>query len=114
MGNLNHNTGTVASLVARLGATMFHVLKHLQRMIHQFMALTAVNVDYHTHTACIVLVGCLIETFVLLLFLYLKFAICHIILTLTNTLSVFGCKVISFWPIIRRFAFVFILKNWFF
>ena len=60
MGYLNHNTRTVASLVARFGTAVLHILQHLQRIVHQLVALASVDVHYHSHAARIVLVGTLI------------------------------------------------------
>ena len=51
MGNLKHDTSTVTRLVAGLGPSMFHIFQHAQRLIHQFMALVAMDVDHHAYTA---------------------------------------------------------------
>ena len=56
VGNLHHDTSTVARLVARLGTTMLHVLQHLQGVVHQLVTLAAVDVHHHTHATSIVLV----------------------------------------------------------
>ena len=109
MWYLNHNTGTVASLVTGFCTAMFHVLQHLQRIVHQLMALASVNIHHHTHTTSIVLITRLVESF-LLLFECLKFAICHIILTLTDILSVFGCKDISLCYTFKTFTNFYCLK----
>ena len=76
MGYLQHDTGTVASLVARLGTTMLHVLQHLQGVVDQLMALPAMNVDNHSHAAGVMLVRLPVQPF----FLNLNLAFCHIIL----------------------------------
>ena len=85
MRNLNHNTGTVACLIAGLGTSMFHVLQYAQRLIHQFVALAAVDVYHHTDTARVVFVLLLVKS----LTLVLKFTFCHIILYLIFLLSRF-------------------------
>ena len=56
MGNLNHDTGTVASLVARLSTAVLHVFQYLQCIVNKFMALASMDVHYHTHAARVVLV----------------------------------------------------------
>ena len=56
MGYLNHDTGTVARLVVgALGTAVLHVLQHPQRLIHQFVALAAMDICDHSHTAGVVL-----------------------------------------------------------
>ena len=76
MGNLQHNTSTVARFIARLGTTVFHILQYLQGIIYQFMALSAVNVYNHAHATCVVFIAVLIESLLLSCF--------HIILTLIH------------------------------
>ena len=70
MGYLNHYTGTVACLVSRLGSSVLHVLQYLQCIVHQFMALSAVDIHNHTYTTRVMLILALIQS----LFLSLKFA----------------------------------------
>ena len=91
MGNLNHDAGTVTSLVTRLSTSVFHILQHLQCIIHQFVTLTSVDVHYHSYAARIVLVIALIET------LIVKLAFCHIILTFSYFLLNLGCKINTKW-----------------
>ena len=57
VGYLHHDAGTVAGLVAGLGAAMLHVLQHLECIVHQLMTLAAVDIHHHAHTTGIVLVG---------------------------------------------------------
>ena len=61
-------------------------------MIHQFMALVAVDIDYHSHTTSVVLVFALVET----LFWLFKFTFCHIILVKSFFLFNFECKIKTF------------------
>ena len=63
MRYLQHNTCTVTRFVACLGTSVFHVLQHVQRLIHQFVALAAVYIYHHAHAARIVLVLALVESF---------------------------------------------------
>ena len=104
MWNLHHDTSSVACLVTRLSTTVLHVLQYLECIVHQLMAFTAVDIYYHTHTTSIMLIAALVESLVV------KFAICHIILTFTFTLFVFGCKVIALCSNNRAFAFFLILQ----
>ena len=60
--NLQHNSRTVARLVARLGTTMFHILQYTQSLVHQFVTLASVYVHYHTHAACVMLILWLIKS----------------------------------------------------
>ena len=69
MRNLYHDTGSVASLVARLSSAMFHVFQHLQCIVHQIVTLSAVDVYNHSHAASIVLIVALVESFHLLFLL---------------------------------------------
>ena len=64
MWNLNHDAGTVARLVARLGTAVFHVLQHFQCIVHQLVALAAVDVYDHSYAARIVLVFLLVKPLV--------------------------------------------------
>ena len=77
MRNLNHNAGTIARLVAGFSTSVLHVFQYLQCIVHQFMALSAVDVHYHSYTTCIVLILALIESFLVCLSLL---SFCHIIL----------------------------------
>ena len=72
MGYLYHDTRTITGFVACLGATVFHVLKHLQCIVNQVMTFSAVDIYHHTHAASIMLVAALIES--------LLITFCHIIL----------------------------------
>ena len=76
MGYLYHDTRTITGLVACLGATVFHVLKHLQCIVNQIMTFSAVYVNHHTHAASIMLIVALVESFFGLSLL----SFCHIIL----------------------------------
>ena len=73
MGYLEHDAGSI-TILTYLRSTVPHVLKHLQRIIYQLVTLAAVDVDYHAHTAGIVLVFALIQSSLL-------FTFCHIILS---------------------------------
>ena len=84
MRNLHHDTCTVTCLVASLGASVLHILQHLQCIVHQLMAFSTVDVHHHTHATSVVFIVWLIQS--------LKFAFCHIILTFTNTLFDFVRK----------------------
>ena len=75
MGNLNHDARAVAVL-ADFRSAVPHVLQYLKRIVHQFVALVAVDVHYHSHTTGIMFIRFLVESS----FLVLKFAFCHIIL----------------------------------
>ena len=86
--NLNHDTGTVARLVARLSAAVFHVLQHLQCIVYQFVTLSAVDVHYHSHAASIMLVIALVESF--------SFHSFHIILPVNLLKFAIGRKIISY------------------
>ena len=101
MGNLYHDTSTVACLVSCLSATMLHVFQHFKGIVHQLMTLTTVDIYHHTHTTSIVLVVRLIKPVLcpqcpLCALWLLKFAMCHIILTFTYILFKNRCKGISF------------------
>ena len=56
MRNLQQDTSTIARLVARLSPTMLHILQHPQSIVHQVMALCAMNIDHHTHSTSIMLI----------------------------------------------------------
>ncbi len=56
MRYLEQDTRAVARLVARLGTTVLHVLQHLQRLVHQFVALAAVDVHHHAYATGVVLI----------------------------------------------------------
>ena len=73
MRYLNHDTCTI-SIFTHLGTSVAHVLKHTQGIVNQLVALAAMDVDNHAHTAGIVLILALIKS------LFLKFTFCHIIL----------------------------------
>ena len=72
--NLHHDTCTVARLVAGFGTTMFHVLKHSQRIVHQLVTLATVNIDNHSNAAGVVLIRRIIQSFTCLCLL----TFCHI------------------------------------
>ena len=64
VGYLQHNASPVASLVVcALGTAVAHVLEHLQGVVNKLMAFVAVYVNHHPHAACVVLVGCIIQSF---------------------------------------------------
>ena len=64
VGYLYHDAGAVAGLVVgSFRSTVLHVFKHPQGRIHQFVRFAAVQVDNHSHTAGIVLVRGVIESF---------------------------------------------------
>ena len=56
MWYLQHDARSVARLVARLCAAVLHVLQHLQGLVHQLVALAAVDVHHHSHAAGVVLI----------------------------------------------------------
>ena len=60
MRNLDHNAGSIAVL-SHFCPTMAHVLKHMQCIVHQFMALASMDVHNHSDTTGIVFVVSLIE-----------------------------------------------------
>ena len=62
MGNLYHDTGTVARLVSCLSATVLHVFQYFECIIHQLMAFTTVDIYHHTHTTCIMFVVRLVKS----------------------------------------------------
>ena len=63
MGNLEHDTCSVASLVVGTFSTaVSHVLKHLQRIVNQLVALVSVNVNHHTDSTCVVFIGGIIQS----------------------------------------------------
>ena len=60
---LQHDAGAVAcSSVSALSASVAHVFEHLQRVVYQLVALVAVNVHYHAHATCVVLVAGIIQS----------------------------------------------------
>ena len=61
MGYLHHDASTVAGLVACLCAAVLHILKYLQCIIHQFVALATMDVYHHAHAACVVLIFRLVK-----------------------------------------------------
>ena len=65
MGYLYHNTRTIARFVARFCATVLHILKHLEGIVYQFVAFSAMDVYYHSHAASVVFIVLLIQSFVL-------------------------------------------------
>ena len=62
VGNLHHDTCTVARLVSGLGTSVFHVLQHTQCLIHQFVTFAAVYVHHHAYAASVVLILWLIQS----------------------------------------------------
>ena len=57
MRYLQHDAGTVAGFsVCALSPSVPHVLQHLQRTVHQFVALVSPDVHHHTHTTSVMLV----------------------------------------------------------
>ena len=73
VGNLYHDTSTITRLVASLSSAMLHVFQHLQCIVHQFVALSAMDIYHHSHTTSVMLVVTLVESF--------PFYSFHIILT---------------------------------
>ena len=59
---LQHDAGAGASSVSALSASVAHVFEHLQRVVYQLVALVAVNVHYHAHATCVVLVAGIIQS----------------------------------------------------
>ena len=63
--NLEHDARSIARLVvSALGSAVAHILKHLQGIVHQFMALVAMYVDNHTHATGVVLIIRLVQSFI--------------------------------------------------
>ena len=63
VGYLQHYTRTVAGLVVgSFGAAVAHVLEYFQRIVNQFVALIAMNVDNHSDAARVVLVLGIIQS----------------------------------------------------
>ena len=79
MGNLYHDTSTITSLITRLSSAMLHVFQHFQCIVHQFVTLSTMDIDNHTHTTSVMLVVALVES----IFSY-SF---HIILTVNLLIS---------------------------
>ena len=69
MRYLEHDTGSI-TVLTYLRTAVTHILKHLQRIVHQLVTLSAVDIHYHTHAASIVLVFTLIQPSLL-------FTLCH-------------------------------------
>ena len=66
MRYLEHDARAVAGApVSSLGSTVAHVLKHLEGVVHELMALVAVYVHYHAYAASVVLVGGIVQSFCL-------------------------------------------------
>jgi hypothetical protein len=97
MWYLKHDAGTVAVL-AHLSATVSHVLQYMEGVVHQFVTLVAMNVDNHSYSACIVLVGLLVKPFVVPFII----TICHIILVKPFFLLLCWCKIKTFCTCIKR------------
>ena len=57
MRNLHQNAGTVTGLVACLGTAVLHIFKHLKGIVHQFVALSPVNIHHHSDTTRIVFIS---------------------------------------------------------
>ena len=103
MGNLQHDARAVARLVARLGSPVLHVLQHAQRLVHQLVALAALDVHHHAHAARIVLVVGLVES--------VKLSFCHIYPCFVFFLvMIFAAKVIQKVIKPNTFATYFYLK----
>ena len=62
MRNLDHDTSSVA-VFAHFRSAVPHILQHLQCIVNQFVTLIAVDVHNHSHTARIVLIVALVESF---------------------------------------------------
>ena len=56
MRNLYQNACTVTRLVTCFGTAVFHVFKYSQGVVHQFMALAAMNIHNHADATSIVFV----------------------------------------------------------
>ena len=56
MRNLQQYARAVARLVAGLRATVLHVLKHPQGVVHQIVAFVTVDVNHHAHTTSVMLI----------------------------------------------------------
>lgn len=72
MRNLYHDTRSVSRFVFGFGTAVLHVLKYLQSLVYQFMALSSMYVDHHAYATCVVLVLALIQSCAVLL------SLCHI------------------------------------
>ena len=59
--NLDHDASAV-TILAHLSTAMPHVLQHPQRVVNKFVTLIAVDIHYHTHATCIMLIVTLIES----------------------------------------------------
>ena len=61
VGYLQHYARAVAGLVVgTLSTAVAHVLEHLQRVVHEFVALASMDVDNHSYAARVVLVATVI------------------------------------------------------
>ena len=90
MRNLQHNAGAVA-ILAYLGTTMTHVLQYPQGIVHQLVALVAVDIYHHANATRIVFITALVQSLSWLV----KFTFCHIILVLSYNQFLFGCKIMT-------------------
>ena len=66
MRNLKQYACSITSLVACLSTAMLHILQHFESVIHQFMALVAMNVYNHSNATCIVFVLRVVKSLFLL------------------------------------------------
>lgn len=74
MGNLQQYAGTVAGLaVSALGSTMTQVLKNLQGVVYKLVALSAMDVNYHSYATSVMLVGTVVQSICLHLLMFLCF-----------------------------------------
>ena len=80
VGYLQHNTRSVTCLVACLGTSVFHIFKHAQRLVNQFMALAAMYIHHHTHATCIMFILALVQPSLCALFTHCSLLQIHIIL----------------------------------
>ena len=89
MRNLNHDAGSIAVL-SDFSPTVTHIFKHMQCIIYQFVALTAMDIYYHSDTAGIVFVVSLIEPLGILI------TYSHIYLLENDELFNFGANIFQF------------------
>ena len=74
MGDLQQYAGTVAGLaVSALGSTMPQVLKNLQSVVYKLVALSAMDVNYHSYATSVMLVGTVVQSICLHLLMFLCF-----------------------------------------
>ncbi len=74
MGNLQQYAGTVAGLaVGTLGSAMTQVLKNLQGVVYKLVALSAMDVNYHSYATSVMLVGTVVQSICLHLLMFLCF-----------------------------------------